>query len=165
MYILEVNHINNKEDLFFPDTNLVSVQETDEFFKNAKQKHIHNFVENKFQSSNTRFKREDGSYQRVGKIYFFKTIEAAEDYFKEVIADGSNYRKIRRAWHQEHKIINETNILDASGNVVKVIHSCQGNTCLRFGTCPTISGGGCEIVSEKTEIPVTYHKQINWRRV
>jgi hypothetical protein len=157
MYILEINHINNHEDLFFSDSNLVTEQEEHEFFENAKQKFSKNLYQNKLQTTTKRFRREDGAYQRVTKRFFFKSIQAAEDYYKEVIADGTNYSKVRRDWHQQHKIINETNIVDMNGKIIRTPHSCQGNTCLRFGTCPTTSGGGCDVISEKSAEPISYH--------
>jgi len=157
MYILETNHVNNKEDLFFSDLDAAKHEDASTFYNNAEQKFSNKFYQNKLHTTVERFKRTDGTYQRVTKRFFFKSIQAAEDYYKEVIDDTTPYSKYRREWHQEHKIINETNIVDRQGKILRVLHACQGNVCLRYGTCPTTSGGGCDIVTEKSVEPVSYH--------
>jgi hypothetical protein len=154
MYILENIHINPAENLFFHQTTgLVTDEETKEFFESIDRKHL---SKGSFAPGQTdpivsyKTKQlESGVWQRTTSTGLFVNVKNAVEYFKDLVADGSNYRAVRRSWHQEHGILNETNILDERGNVVEVIHACQAHKCLRFGTCPSV-GSGCAIVPEHT---------------
>ena len=151
MYTLEINHINLRENLFFHQTDIVTQEQIEELMVPIYRKH-HNqgswakeitIPVGKFKN----FQRPTGEWQYVTCIEGFVSISAAVDFFKDITSDGTEYRRLRRAWHQENGILNETNILDENGNMVESIHACQAHKCIRFGSCPS-QGSGCVTVPE-----------------
>jgi hypothetical protein len=154
MYTLENIHINPTENLFFHQTvGLVTDEESKEFFNLINHKHLSkgSFAPGQ-PNPIMRYKTkqlESGEWQRTTSIGLFVNVKDAVEYFKDLVADGSNYRAVRRAWHQKHGILNETNVLDETGNIVEVVHACQAHKCIRFGTCPS-EGSGCATVPEHT---------------
>lgn len=156
-YLLEIIHVNQKENLFFQDTDIEKKASID-FFNAAVDKHIQTKDLFDFSKQRKRLQRHNGDWQLTTTIEKFKSIESAENLFTELTADGSNYRAVRRAWHNEHNIFAEANILTPDKNIVKTIHSCQGNTCVRFGTCNAATIDGCSIVNHtETKFPIIYH--------
>jgi hypothetical protein len=164
-YTLEVNHINPRERMFFYDSNTATPAQIDEFFKPLLKKHLElgAWGEKNGWELRTRtiIQRPTKEWQNIARIPEFISIKHAQDFFKDLIADGTEFRRLLRQWHSDNNILNETNILDEDGNIVDVVHACQAHKCLRFGECPT-DGTGCNRVplrDPQQEYPV-YHIQL-----
>ena len=160
MYILEIILINQKENLFFSDQENFK-QEQNQFFKEVADKHQHDFFKNRITLSNrTVTQLHDGSWISSLRLGYFKSITGVKQYFAEIAGNSQPnnniYRDARKEFHQKHQIVNETNILDLSGKLLKTIQSCHGNLCHRFATCPTIEAGGCSVV-ETLGDPKVFH--------
>lgn len=158
MYTLELIHINKKENLFFQDTEIVSAEETDAYHEMVRKLHRRGIVDEHLKIQSHRLQREDGTWQSVVTMSHFKTIDSAVAYLKTYIGSGfANYRKKKSAWHIEHQIITEDNVLDSTGKIVHVALACQQDICLKFDHCPTVEQGACDLVATKTEPGKIYH--------
>lgn len=151
LYTLEINHINPKENLFFHQTGIATEQQKNEMMEPIYKKHRDkgSFINGNPRYTFRNFQRPTGEWQYVTRIDSFVSIADAVEYFKDIVADGTEFRRLRREWQQENGILNETNILDEFGNIVEVIHACQAHKCIRFGVCPSV-GSGCATVPEHT---------------
>jgi hypothetical protein len=163
-YILEINHINPRKNMFFYESNTATVAQAEEFHKPLLKKH---FALGTWGEQNgwmlrkrTIIQRPNGEWQSILRIPGFVSVKHAHDFFKDLIADGTEFRRLLRQWHADNNILNETNILDEQGNIVDVVHACQSHKCSRFGGCPT-DGTGCNrvpLLNTLQEYPV-YHLQ------
>jgi hypothetical protein len=151
-YTLETNHINPRENLFFHQAGLVTFEQRQEYIVPIIEKHIakgswsipkYSWYDRTIKT----FQRPTGEWQMVSTTQNFVSIQAAAEFFQDLIADGTEFRRILRTWHQAHGILNETNILDELGEIVEVIHACQAHKCIRFGSCP-VEGTGCNVVGQ-----------------
>jgi len=151
LYILENIHINPVENLFYGSVE--NKWEAKAFKDPIEKRHLEkgSFASNQTSVLNDRSikKLATGEWQLTNMFKFFVSIAAASEYFDDLVKPGSNYRKQRKAWHQAHGILNETNVLDEDGNIVAVLNSCQAHKCIHFGTCPT-DGLGCSLVPTTT---------------
>jgi hypothetical protein len=162
-YTLEINHINPTENLFFWQTNILTEAQIKNYLHPIVAKHqaLGAWADPNYSYYNkTRkiFQRPTGEWQSVNITKNFVSVRAAAEFFKDLIADGTDVRTLTREWQQQHGILNETNILDNDNNIIEVIHSCQAHKCLRFGTCPS-QGSGCtvvELTSNNNVYPI-YH--------
>lgn len=161
-YTLEINHINPSQNLFFNDAGIVDDNEHINYLAPIVFQHIKNGSWTDpmaFQlKSMERFQRPTGEWQRTQRIKYFVSIDAAVKFFKDIIADGTEYRRLLREWQQNNGILNETNVLDENGTIVEVLHACQAHKCIRFGTCPD-QGSGCSVVpkNDQTGFYPIYH--------
>lgn len=165
MYILEINHINPRERMFFAESKTATPSQVNEFYEPLIKKHLNLGTWGEKNGWELRqriiIQRPDLEWQSILTIPEFVSINHAQEFFKDLIADGTEFRRLLRQWNSDHGILNETNILDENGNVVDVVHACQAHKCLRFGECPT-DGNGCNRVplrDNSQEYPV-YHIQV-----
>jgi hypothetical protein len=153
IFTLENIHINPTKNLFFHQTGIATKEQSFEHINPIVQKHIKQgswcgesgWYLKTMQSSPL----PNGSWKLITIIPNFVSIASAIEFFKDSIADGTEFRRLKRAWHQDNGILNETNVLDENGNIVEVVHACQAHKCLRFGTCPS-EDSGCATVPEHT---------------
>ncbi len=158
MYTLELIHINKKQNLFFQDTEIVSAEETDAYHEMVRKLHRRGIVDEHLTIQSHRLQREDGAWQSTVTMSHFKTVDSAVAYLKTYVSSGfTNYRQKKSAWHIEHKIITEDNVLDSTGKIVHVALACQQDICFKFGRCPTVEQGACDLVASKTEPGKIYH--------
>lgn len=149
-YTLEINSINPKENLFFNRAGIATQDQFDEFYNPIIEKYRTRLNSNFWETKeNQTLQLPNGHWQHITRFSGFKTVADAVELFKDLTADGTEYRRIRRAWQQENGVLNETNVLDEKGNIVEVIHACQAHKCIRFGSCPS-EGSGCATVPEHT---------------
>lgn len=153
-YTLELNHINPTQDLFFHETGVATKEQADAHMTPILKKHQlqgswYDGGEYWTKRTVTRHQIPTGEYQLITRVTGFVSVAAAVEFFKDIVADGTEFRRLKRQWHQENGILNETNILDEYGNIVEVVHACQAHKCVRFGTCPSV-GSGCATVPENT---------------
>jgi hypothetical protein len=92
-------------------------------------------------------KVQDGNLLYESIILFLLLLQLNS--LKDLVADGTEYRRLLRAWHQLHGILAEANVLDETGEIVEVIHACQAHKCIRFGSCPS-EVSGCATVPKHT---------------
>jgi len=149
MYTLEYIWINTKEHLFFEESTAYDRQANLEFNEYYFSKHFlldrHSEL-NQFIVTPSRSQQDDGTWKKVIRISGFKSAIGVEAYYLDsVLSKWSKYPDLKRAWQQANKIIAEVNILDANGDVVKLLSSCQGNICVKFGTCDDAGDDGCHI--------------------
>jgi hypothetical protein len=147
MYILESIHINPTENLFFGKFS-VSPEITSAFYDPIITNHVNNGSFPTWQKNAPTYdmrinQLSTGEWQRTGYTKFFTTLESAEQFFRDTTAPGSEYRTLLKQFHNTHKILNETNILDENYQLIKTINSCQGNMCRHHGQC---SPSGCDII-------------------
>jgi hypothetical protein len=161
-YTLEINHINPSENVFFNEAGIVNPEDHIKHHGPIILRHINNGSWTNPKAWSLRqvqkFQRPTGEWQRTQRIEHFVSVEAAVSFFKDIIADGSEYRRLLRDWQQKNGILNETNVLDEAGNIVNVVHACQAHKCIRFGSCPE-QGSGCAVVPirSKDSIYPIYH--------
>lgn len=155
LYVLENIHINPTENLFFHQVQdgLFMPGEVQAFFGPIRKKHLDkgSFVSTQTSVLTDRSVKQlaTGEWQLTNTFKFFVSIDAASEYFNDLVTVGSEYRRVRKEWHQDHGILNETNILDEAGNIVAVLNSCQAHKCIHFGSCPQ-DGSGCSLVPTTT---------------
>jgi hypothetical protein len=153
MFTLENIHINPKQKLFFHQTGIATEQQAYEHFNPIIQKHVRqgSWIGGEYWTKKTMsiLQLPTGEWQLTTRATNFVSIAAAIEFFKDIVADGTEYRRLKRQWHQDNGILNETNVLDNSGNIVEVVHACQAHKCIRFGTCPS-EASGCATVPEHT---------------
>lgn len=168
-FTLELNHINPTRDLFFDKdllykTEGATIEQANEFktvLEFLSQYHIRPIIEKHRLKRSwkdgdgwsirqvTRRQLPTGEYQLITRVPGFVSVAAAVEFFKDLVADGTEFRRLKREWHQANGILNETNVLDQAGNIVEVVHACQAHKCIRFGSCPSV-GSGCATVPEHT---------------
>lgn len=165
-YILELNHINPTQKLFFHETGITTKEQANAHMDPIIEKHQSKgswVAGETWSSRDVRVHQQaTGEYQLITRIPGFVSIAAAVEFFKDLVADGTEFRRLKREWHQANGILNETNVLDEAGNIVEVIHACQAHKCVRFGTCPS-EGSGCATVPEHTHdgiYPIYHLEQI-----
>jgi hypothetical protein len=147
MYIIESIHINPTENLFFGKFS-VSKEIVADFYNPIIAKHLSNGSFPAWQKILPIYEMRidqlpTGEWQRTGYTKFFTTFEIAEQFFRDTTTPGSEYRTLLKQFHNTHKILNETNILDENYQLVKTINSCQGNMCRHYGQC---NSSGCDII-------------------
>jgi hypothetical protein len=152
-YTLELNHYNPTENLFFQATNIATPAQFTEYITPILDKHKAKgtWTDNTAWDSRTfdRYQREGTGWQRIVRINHFVSVAVAVEFFKDLVADGTEYRRLLRAWHQLHGILAEANVLDETGEIAEVIHACQAHKCIRFGSCPS-EVSGCATVPKHT---------------
>ena len=151
-YILELNHINPNENLFFQtSSDPEHLARYKEYITPILKKHKAKGTWTNTDAYENRvikyIQRSGTVWQRNILIYHFVSIDSATEFFQDLIADGTEYRRLLRDWQQEHRILAEVNILDKAKNVIEVIHACQTHKCMRFGSCPT-ENSGCATTPE-----------------
>lgn len=161
-YTLETININPNENLFFNPARIATPEQFDEFYNPIIEKYRNRLgIDIWATKENRTFQLPNGHWQHVTYFPGFERVADAVELFKDLTADGTEYRRIRRAWHQANGILAEANILDENGKVIDVIHACQAHKCIRFGTCPS-QGSGCATVPEHTHdgIYPIYHVEL-----
>ena len=145
MYKLELIWINTKENLFFEESSDYRRDLAIEFNLYYLRKHCaikSDSVEMPFKIIFT--KLDDGSWKKVSRVSGFNSPQAVEEYFLDASTEKRfDYPELKRKWQQENHIAAEVNVLDPDNNVVKLLSSCHGNICVKFGTCE--STDGCHI--------------------
>ena len=152
MYKLELIWINTKENQFFEMSDRFDEKKHLEFFSYYLTKHkLINFEIKEKEWPQEVFcnQLDDGSYTMTARVFGFLSPEHVEEYYLDAAKEGLfEYPEIKRQWQQEHNISAEVNILDADNNIVKLLSSCHGNICVKYGSCD--SNLGCNI---KTNLP------------
>jgi hypothetical protein len=152
MYKLEFIWINTKENKFFEESDAYDKNKAIEFFKYYLVKHnlATTTIDPKDFPHEIHFNQlPDGSWTKVARVFGFHSPEHVEEYYLDAAKEGLfGYPEIKRQWQQEHDIAAEVNILDAKDNIVKLLSSCHGNICVKYGSCD--SNLGCNI---KTNLP------------
>jgi len=166
MYKLELIWINTKECLFFEDS--------DEYQRDlAIEFNFHYLKKHKVMAANSTeipheisvIQTPTGEWKKISRIYGFETPEAVEAYYLDGAKEKRfEYPEMKRKWQQEHHIAAEVNILDQDNNLVKLLSSCHGNICVKFGTCN--DNDGCNIkpllpTSVSGKFPIFHIKELN----
>ena len=148
MYKLEFIWINPKENKFFEESDAYDKNKAIEFFKYYLVKHnlAKKTIDPKDFPHEIHFNHlPDGSWTKVARVFGFGSAQHVEQYYLDGAKEGlfPQHTETKRKWQQENQIAAEVNILDADNNVVKLLSSCHGNICVKFGNCD--NADGCHI--------------------
>lgn len=168
MFKLELIWINTKENKFFESSNSFDPVKHHEFFSYYLTKHKLLDPATGDQYPQELFFKQlaDGSYSMVARVSGFRSLEHVEEYYLDAAKEGKfEYPEIKRKWQQEHHIAAEVNILDLDNNIVKLLSSCHGNICVKYGSCD--SNLSCNIKSglprtgAGKQFPIFHIKEMN----
>ena len=147
MYQLEFIWVNTKENKFFEESEVYDKNKAVEYMKYYLVKY--NLAKTTTDPKDFPHRIHldqlpDGSWKRVARVFGFRSAQQVEQYYLDGAKEGRfEYPEMKRKWQQEHHVAAEVNILDTDNNVVKLLSSCHGNICIKFGTCE--SADGCHI--------------------
>jgi hypothetical protein len=168
MYKLELIWINNKENKFFEDSEEYKQDLAIEFNLHYLKKH--KLIK---PSDSTKdipheisiLPIENNGWKKISRIYGFESPEAVEAFYLDGAKEKRfEYPETKRKWQQDNHIAAEVNILDENNNLVKLLSSCHGNICVKFGTCD--SNDSCNIkpslpAIKSGKFPIFHIKELN----
>lgn len=159
MYKLEIIFINPFADLFIPDVCLSTPEEREDYLK-QRNIILSKYIDpQRMELKTDRKTLANGMYSLRTVCGGFKTPDDAVEWVTERSKVEHPYRNLEIQFIIKHKIMSEINLLDENDNVIKTVHSCVNDTCVKFGNCVDPADGGCfnDINSLNLNMPKAFH--------